>query len=175
MLKGLPLAYNKDMQEDKEALFDTVKTLESSLCVYKGLIETLHVRSDKMLQAAEKGLLNATELADYLSLKGLPFREAHTIVGKVVRYCLDNYQKLEDLSLKQLQNFSPLFAEDVTAALDLKRIVNTRNSQGGTSSSQVKRQLASHSDKLAKITTWLAAKQKLLCEVERGATVATDL
>jgi argininosuccinate lyase len=175
MLKGLPLAYNKDMQEDKEALFDTVKTLESSLSVYKGLIETLHVRSDKMLQAAEEGLLNATELADYLSLKGVPFREAHAIVGKIVRYCLDSHQKLEDLSLQQLQKFSPLFAEDVTAALNLKRIVNTRNSQGGTSSIQVKKQLTAQSALLEKAATWITAKQKFLSEAQRNAISSVDL
>jgi argininosuccinate lyase len=166
MLKGLPLAYNKDMQEDKEALFDTVKTLESSLSVYKGLIETLQVRSDKMLQATEEGMLNATELADYLSLKGVPFREAHSIVGKIVRHCLDRHQKLEDLSLKELQNFSSLFAEDVTATLDLKRIVNTRNSQGGTSSTQVERQWNIQAALLEKTTTWALAKEKLLSEVK---------
>jgi argininosuccinate lyase len=175
MLKGLPLAYNKDMQEDKEALFDTVKTLESSLSVYKGLIETFHVRSDKMLQAAEEGLLNATELADYLSLKGVPFREAHAIVGKIVRYCLDSHQKLEDLSLQQLQKFSPLFAEDVTAALNLKRIVNTRNSRGGTSSIQVEKQLTAQSALLEKANTWIAAKQKLLSQAQRNAISSVDL
>jgi argininosuccinate lyase len=169
MLKGLPLAYNKDMQEDKEALFDTIKTLESSLSIYKGLIKTLHIRSDKMLQATEEGLLNATELADYLSLKGVPFREAHAVVGKIVRYCLDSHQKLEDLPLQQLQKFSPLFAEDVTAVLDLKRIVNTRNSQGGTSSIQVDRQLTRQAALLEKTTTWMTAKQKLLSEAQRNA------
>ena len=169
MLKGLPLAYNKDMQEDKEALFDTVKTLESSLFVYKGLIETLYIRSDNMLQATEEGFLNATELADYLSLKGMPFREAHAIVGKIVRYCLDKNKKLEELSLAKLQNFSPLFEEDVRAKLDLKHIVNTRNSQGGTSSLQVKRQVETQSALLEKTTSWILAKKKLLSEVQKTA------
>jgi len=166
MLKGLPLAYNKDLQEDKEALFDTIKTLESSLSVYKGLIETLHVRSDKMLQAAEEGLLNATELADYLAVKGVPFREAHAIVGKIVRYCLDSYQKLEGLSLEQLQYFSPLFGKDVVAMLDLKRIVNTRDSQGGTSCNQVEQQFGLYAAMLEKTGAWIAAKEKLLFEVQ---------
>jgi argininosuccinate lyase len=175
LLKGLPLAYNKDMQEDKEALFDSVKTLAASLSIYKGLIETLQVRSNNMLEAAEGGLLNATELADYLSGKGVPFREAHAIVGKIVRYCVENQLTLEELSLKQLHNFSPLFAEDVNALLDLKRIVNTRNSQGGTSSIQVERQLAEQAILSQERLHWIAAKRKLLSEAKREAIGAVDL
>jgi argininosuccinate lyase len=166
MLKGLPLAYNKDMQEDKEALFDTIKTLEESLTVYKGLIATMIIRPDKMLQAAQGGFLNATELADYLALKGLPFREAHAVVGKMVRYCLDSSLKLEDLSMKQFKSFSPLFAEDVISLLDLKKIVNTRNSRGGTSLAQVENQCKIASGKLEKITTWISEKKKILREVK---------
>ncbi len=165
-IKGLPLAYNKDMQEDKEAIFDTVKTLESSLSIYEGLIGTLQVNSQNMLQAAQIGLLNATELADHLSLKGMPFREAHAIVGKIVRYCLDSHQKLEDLSLEQFQAFSPLITEDVIAKLDLKRIIDTRNSQGGTSSTQVEKQLAMHAASFQKTDCWIAEKQKNLLEVQ---------
>ena len=166
ILKGLPLAYNKDMQEDKEAIFDTVKTLETTLSVYKGLIGTLQVRSKNMLQAVQIGLLNATELADYLSLKGIPFREAHAIVGKIVRYCLDSHQKLEDLSLEQFQVFSPFITKDVIATLDLKRIIDTRNSRGGTSSTQVEKQLAMHVASFKKTDCWISEKQKKLVEVQ---------
>jgi argininosuccinate lyase len=165
MLKGLPLAYNKDMQEDKEALFDAIKTVEMSLSVYIGLIATLRVNPEKMLQAAQKGLLNATELADYLALKGLPFREAHAVVGKIVRYCLDAHQQLEDLSIDQFKNFSPLFSDDVIAVLDLEKIVNTRNSRGGTSSTQVENQLKRTASSLEKTIAWISEKQKLLQEV----------
>lgn len=170
MLKGLPLAYNKDMQEDKEMLFDTIKTLESSLSIYKGLIATLSIRPDKMLQAAQEGLLNATELADYLASKGLPFREAHAVVGKIVRFCLEDGQKLENLPLGQLKSFSPLFSDDVLAAIDLEKIVNSRNSQGGTSSAQVENQHRIAAINIEKTTAWVSEKQKLLKAVKENLT-----
>jgi argininosuccinate lyase len=166
MLKGLPLAYNKDMQEDKQAVFDTIKTLEGSLSVYKGLITTMVTRPDKMLQAIQAGLLNATELADYLASKGLPFREAHAVVGKMVRYCLDSSLKLEDLTMEQFKSFSSLFADDVIPLLDLKKIVNSRNSRGGTSFAQVENQCKIVSSKLEKTNTWISEKQKILREVK---------
>ncbi len=162
MLKGLPLAYNKDMQEDKEALFDTVNTLEQSLSIYKGLITTLQVRPKNMLQATHKGFLNATELADYLALKGLPFREAHSIVGKIVRYCLDNNHHLEDLSLEKLQDFSSLFTKDIAIAMNLKKIIDSKNSHGGTSSNQVEGQMITYSSAIEKTTLWILEKQKQL-------------
>ncbi len=168
MLKGLPLAYNKDMQEDKETVFDTMKTVEGSLSIYQGLITTLTVRPDKMLQAAQEGLLNATELADYLASTGLPFREAHAIVGKIVRYCLEGNKKLETLSLDQFKSFSPLFSNDVFAALDLEKIINTRNSRGGTSSTQVENQYNIAAVNLEKTSTWISEKQKLLQEAKNN-------
>ncbi len=170
MLKGLPLAYNKDMQEDKETLFDTIKTLEDSLSIYKGLITTLSIKPDKMLQAAQEGLLNATELADYLASKGLPFREAHTVVGKIVQYCLVGGHKLENLSLDQLKSFSPLFSDDVFAALDLEKIVNSRNSRGGTSSAQVENQHRTAAINIGKTTVWISEKQKQLKAVKEYLT-----
>jgi argininosuccinate lyase len=166
MLKGLPLAYNKDMQEDKEALFDTIKTVEMSLSIYKGLIASMRIRTEKMLQAAQEGFLNATELADYLASKGLPFREAHAVVGKIVRYCLDSQQKLEELSLDQLKNFSPLFSDDAMEMLDLEKIVNTKNSRGGTSFKQVEEQHRMANTKLEYIKEWITEKQIVLQEVE---------
>lgn len=166
MLKGLPLAYNKDMQEDKEAVFDTIKALEGSLSAYKGIIATMIIRPDKMLQAAQGGFLNATEIADYLALKGIPFREAHAVAGKMVRYCLDRSLHLNDLTMEQFKSFSPLFAEDVIPLLDLKKIVNTKNSRGGTSLAQVENQCKIASSKLEKTTAWISEKQKLLREVK---------
>lgn len=162
MLKGLPLAYNKDMQEDKEALFDTVKTLESSLSIYKGLIETLCIHPQKMLQAAKEGFLNATELADYLASKGVSFREAHAIAGKIVRYCIENNHSLEDLSLENLKNFSSFFSSDVSTALDLHRIVNTRTSFGGTAKSQVERQIALTIANLNETDAWIEQKSVII-------------
>jgi argininosuccinate lyase len=165
-LKGLPLAYNKDMQEDKEAIFDAVKTMNSCLSVYKGLIETLQVNESSMLQATETGFLNATELADALASKGASFREAHSIVGKIVRHCLDSCQKLEDLSLEQFQAFSPLITKEMIGLLDLKKIVSTKNSPGGTSPAQVEKQLAIHYSGLEKTHSWVLEKQKELLKAE---------
>lgn len=161
MLKGLPLAYNKDMQEDKEALFDAIKTVQNSLSVFAGLIDTLQVREDNMLAATKEGLMNATEVADYLAAKGMPFREAHAVAGKIVRYCLEQGCGLEDLVLEQWQNFSPLFEADLLPLLDHKRIVNTRDSLGGTSSAQVARQFTLAETRLKEISSWLAEKQKI--------------
>lgn len=160
MIKGLPLAYNKDMQEDKEALFDAVKTVEMSLSIYKGLIASMRIRTEKMLQAAQEGFLNATELADYLTSRGLPFREAHTVIGKIVRYCLDHHLKLEDLSSEQLQGFSSLFSEGIADLLDLEKIINTRKSRGGTSLIQVENQFSLASSTLEKAARWVSEKQK---------------
>ncbi len=168
MLKGLPLAYNKDMQEDKEALFDAIKTVESSLCVYQGLIATLRVRSADMLNAASQGFLNATELADYLVQKGIPFREAHATVGKIVKHCLDRHQRLEDLTLDEWHCFSPLFSEDMEAILDLKRIVDTRDSFGGTSSKQVENQVSAATLAFQKTAGWVLEKETLLAAVQKS-------
>ena len=165
LLKGLPLAYNKDLQEDKEALFDTVRTLEMSLSVYKGVIATMRLYPERMLKAAQEGLLNATELADYLASKGLPFREAHAIVGKLVRHCLESHKKLEELSLKELHHFSLLFSEDVAAALDIKQSIERRQSRGGTSSKQVENQLRLSAINLEKTSHWIRQKEELLLEV----------
>ncbi len=115
-----------------------------------------------MLQAAKKGFLNATELADYLALKEIAFREAHCIVGKIVRYCIEKSQNLEDLSLEEVKNFSPLFSSDVFDVLDLKRIVNAKNSQGGTAKFQVEKQLATISLSLTKTGSWIAEKKQLI-------------
>lgn len=167
LLKGLPLAYNKDLQEDKELVFDTCKTLSASLSIYTGLIRTWRVRSQAMLNAAKAGFLNATQLADDLASKGLPFREAHAIVGQMVRYCLDHELQLEDLSEEQFKSFSPFFDQNVLQLLDLQKIVNTKNSLGGTSTAQVQRQIEAvrtHQDNVGK---WVLEKQKILTEAKK--------
>ncbi len=161
LLKGLPLAYNKDMQEDKEPLFDAVKTVESSLSIYSGLIDTLRVSSEKMFQAASHGFLNATELADFLVLKGMPFREAHALVGKIVKHCATHKQELEALTPAEWVTFSPLFSEDMRKVLDLKRIVDTRDSFGGTSSSQVENQIKTAALALQKTGEWIEEKHSI--------------
>jgi argininosuccinate lyase len=162
LLKGLPLAYNKDMQESKEALLDAIKTVETSLSIYKGLISTLRLHPEKMVQAAREGFLNATELADDLSLKGLPFREAHAIVGNIVRYCLSHNKTLEELSLEELKNFSPLFSKDTIEALDLSKIIHTRKSRGSTSLISVEQQIKLATTYFENVNTWIADKRSLL-------------
>lgn len=137
MMKGLPLAYNKDMQEDKEALFDAVDTLKGSLRIYRGLIDGLIVRPEAMKDAAEKGFLTATDLADYLSRKGMPFRDAHEVVGRVVRYCLNKKKNLSDLTSKELQGFSPKFDEDAMKEVFLDQAIKRRDQRGGTAKNRV--------------------------------------
>ncbi|SFB17483.1 MULTISPECIES: argininosuccinate lyase [unclassified Bacillus (in: firmicutes)] len=137
LLKGLPLAYNKDMQEDKEGMFDTVKTVLGSLKIFAGMIETMTVKKENMEKATKSDFSNATELADYLAAKGLPFREAHEVVGKLVLSCIQKGCFLSDLPLQELQVASPLFDEEVYTALDPYMAVKRRNSLGGTGFAQV--------------------------------------
>lgn len=137
VLKGLPLAYNKDMQEDKEGMFDTVKTVTGSLKIFAGMIRTMKVRTNEMMNATKSDFSNATELADYLAEKGVPFREAHEIVGKLVLTCVNKGCFLTDLPLEEFQLASPLFADDIYQALDPYTAVKRRNSAGGTGFAQV--------------------------------------
>jgi argininosuccinate lyase len=131
-LKGLPLAYNKDMQEDKEAVFDAFDTVSSSLRVTATVMRNISVNTDRALAACSGGYMNATELADYLVRKGVPFREAHEIVGKIVRQAIDLGKELEQLSLDDLRGFSPLIEEDVYEALSLERTISSKSQPGGT-------------------------------------------
>lgn len=137
LLKGLPLAYNKDMQEDKEGMFDTVKTVLGSLKIFTGMVETMKVKTENMEKATKSDFSNATELADYLAAKGLPFREAHEVVGKLVLTCIQKGCFLADIPLQELQEASPLFDEEVYTALDPYIAVKRRNSLGGTGFAQV--------------------------------------
>ena len=132
MMKGLALSYNRDMQEDKEPLFDTVDTLKGCLEVYEKLLPALKVNQAAMRQAASRGFLNATDMADYLVTKGVPFREAHRCVGEVVRYAQDKNKALQELSLKELKRFSQVFEEDVFEVLTIEQMINRRVSTGGT-------------------------------------------
>ncbi|KIQ94811.1 Argininosuccinate lyase [Anoxybacillus thermarum] len=138
VMKGLPLAYNKDMQEDKEGMFDTVQTVIGSLKIFAGMIETMTVRTDVMEKATKQDFSNATELADYLAKKGVPFREAHEIVGKLVLTCIERGVFLADLPLHVYQQASPLFEEDIYEALNPYTAVNRRTSAGGTGFTEVK-------------------------------------
>ncbi|MGI6091746.1 MAG: argininosuccinate lyase [Negativicutes bacterium] len=139
--KGLPLAYNKDLQEDKEGLFDTIDTVKFSLTVYASMLKAMKVNGPRMTDAVRKDFSNATDMADYLVKKGLPFRQAHEVVGKSVRYCIDNNKWLMDLSLDEFKQFSPLFENDIIEAIKIETCVSARNSYGGTSYAQVEQSL----------------------------------
>ena len=141
-LKGLPLAYNKDMQEDKECVFDAMDTVKACLGVAAPMIRTMTVHEDNMLSAAQKGFINATDLADYLVKKGLPFRSAYKIAGQIVAKCMADGQVLETLPLESYQAFSPLFEADLYSCIDLRACVEKRVSQGGTSLRSVEMQLS---------------------------------
>ena len=141
MLKGLPLAYNKDMQEDKESIFDAVDTVKMCLDVFTPMVSTIKVKADNMYSAAQKGFINATDLADYLTKKGTPFRTAYKITGQLVAYCIQNETVLENLPLSLLQTYHPAFAEDVYAEISLETCVAKRISAGSTSPESVNTQI----------------------------------
>ncbi len=140
-MKALPLAYNKDLQEDKYGVIDSAKTLEDCLQCAAGMIETMQIIPDNMMAQAKKGHLAATDVADYLAKKGLPFRHAHEVVGHLVLLCEQRGCNLDDLSLEDFKAASPLFEEDITSALDLESIVKARTTEGGTGNSVVRQQL----------------------------------
>ncbi len=140
-MKALPLAYNKDLQEDKYGVIDSAKTLEDCLQCAAGMIETMQIKPDSMMAQAKKGHLAATDVADYLAKKGLPFRHAHEVVGHLVLLCEQRGCNLDDLSLEDFKAASPLFEEDITSALDLESIVKARTTEGGTGNSVVRQQL----------------------------------
>jgi argininosuccinate lyase len=137
LLKGLPMTYNKDMQEDKEGLFDTVDTLKFSLSVYASMLKGMKINGARMRQVLDDDFSNATDMADYLVRKGLPFREAHAVVGKAVRLAIETDRVLTDVSLDELQNLCSLFESDILDALRIETCIEARKSEGGTASAQV--------------------------------------
>lgn len=141
VMKGTPLAYNKDMQEDKELVFDAIDTVNLSLSTIEPLIKTMTVLKENMKAAAEKGFINATDCADYLVEKGLPFRDAYKVVGNIVKYCIENNTTLEKLDLSVYKQFNPVFEQDVYQAIDLINCVNKRNVIGGPAKEQVEKQI----------------------------------
>jgi argininosuccinate lyase len=140
-MKGLPLAYNKDMQEDKEGTFDAVDTVLGSLTVVAAMVRSWKVSATRMRSAAEQGFTNATDAADYLAARGVPFREAHEVVGKLVRHCVEHAKALLELSLEDFKRFSPVFEEDVFQSLALETVVGRRMARGGTAGSSVEKQI----------------------------------
>lgn len=142
VMKGLPLAYNKDMQEDKEPVFDAVDTAKKCLPVFTAMLETMRVIPENMRAAAGKGFINATDCADYLVKKGLPFRTAYTIVGRLVNHCIAEGKTLETLDIGEYREYSPAFDEDVFEAISLDTCVSTRKVPGGPAPESVKNQIA---------------------------------
>ncbi|MBR6564066.1 MAG: argininosuccinate lyase, partial [Clostridia bacterium] len=140
-LKGLPLAYNKDMQEDKEAIFDAVDTVKMCLDVFTPMIATMTVIRENMYNAAGKGFINATDLADYLVKKGMPFRTAYKHVGEIVGYCIKENLVLETLPLEKYKEFDDTFEEDLFGEISLETCVNKRISAGSTGPESVKAQI----------------------------------
>lgn len=141
LMKSLPLTYNRDMQEDKEAVFDTADTVENSLIVSAKIVTSIKVNKENIQRALDLGYMEATDLADYLVEKGVSFRDAHSIIGKIVLYAIKNRKPLRKLSLNEYQSFSSLFEEDIFTILQPLTLVTRRNSPGGTSPSQVKKAL----------------------------------
>lgn len=146
VMKGLPLAYDKDMQEDKEGVFDALDTLYFALDIYAGMISTMTVNGEHTRAVLESDFSNATDMADYLAKKGLPFRQAHAVVGNAVHYCIEHHKVLLDLSMEEFRAMSPLFEEDIKEALSIENCVKNRESYGGTGPKSVERQ-QTHAEK----------------------------
>lgn len=156
VLKSLPLAYNKDMQEDKEGMFDTVKTMQGALQLFAPMIATMKVNTDRMRQAVNQDFSNATDIADFLVGKGMPFRQAHEVIGKTVLYCIEQNKYLLDLTLDEFKQFSSLFDDSIYAVLQPEQVVNARNVYGGTAKQQVEAAIGRADASLAETAAWVA-------------------
>ena len=141
IMKGLPLAYNKDMQEDKIPVFDAVDTIKASIAIFIEMLATANVKKDNMAKAAKAGFMNATDAADYLVAKGIPFRDCHEIIGRIVLFCTQNGKAIEDLTLAELQQFSDKFEEDIYDKISPIACINAKKSYGSTAFDSVRRQL----------------------------------
>lgn len=167
LLKGLPMAYNRDLQEDKASLFDSIDTLTECLRILPPMLDTAKFDARSMLAGAEKGCLNATDLADYLASKGVPFRRAHEIVGKAVRFAVKNEKRLEDLSLLELKRFSEKISEDVAGILPIEKCIEGRNSYGGTSPAAMRMQLFEGDSALRRQRAFLRSERERIEQVWR--------
>ncbi|MBW7459324.1 argininosuccinate lyase, partial [Paenibacillus sepulcri] len=154
VLKSLPLAYNKDMQEDKEGMFDTVRTLQGALQLFAPMIATMKVNKDRMRQAVNQDFSNATDIADFLVGKGLPFRQAHEVIGKTVLYCIQQEKYLLDLTLEEFKQFSQLFDERIYDVLQPENVVNARNVYGGTARTQVEEAISRAESEQEQTAAW---------------------
>lgn len=157
-MKGIPLAYNKDMQEDKEMAFDAMENVSNCLILFTGMIETMKFRKDKMAKSALGGFTNATDAADYLVNKGVPFRDAHGIIGRLVLYCIDKNCSIDDLSLDELKNISDVFEEDIYEAISLETCVEKRLTIGAPGTEVMKEVIALHKVYMEKETVFAVVK-----------------
>ena len=144
VMKGIPLAYNKDMQEDKELVFDAIDTVKGCLALFTGMLATMKFNKERMLESCRHGFTNATDAADYLVNHGVPFRDAHGIVGKLVLYCIDKKIALDDMSLEEYKEISPVFEEDIYDAISMETCVNKRNTIGAPGPEAMKKVIALH-------------------------------
>lgn len=149
-MKGIPLAYNKDMQEDKELSFDAMDTAKGCIALFNGMLATLSFKKDNMRASANNGFTNATDAADYLVKHGMPFRDAHGVVGRLVLYCIDKDCAIDDLTLEELKEISPVFEEDIYDAISMETCVNTRLTIGAPSETAMKQVIALHEEYLSK-------------------------
>lgn len=157
MMKSLPLAYNKDMQEDKELIFDSIDTLRICISIFSEMVDTLKVKKENMKNACKDGFINATDLADYLVKKGVAFRDAHKITGELVYFCIENNKVLEELTIEEMQKFSQAFQDDVYEYIDIELCVENRKVIGGPSSIQTK-------ERLEELNKYIYIKENLLEE-----------
>ena len=148
-MKGLPLAYNKDMQEDKELTFDAVDTVKGCLALFAGMLSSMSFRKDVMEESAKRGFTNATDAADYLVNKGVPFRDAHGIVGQLVLLCIEKGISLDDLPLGEYKRISPVFEEDVYQAISMKTCVDKRQTLGAPGPEAMKKVIAVYRERLS--------------------------
>ncbi|KIL40670.1 argininosuccinate lyase [Gordoniibacillus kamchatkensis] len=155
VLKALPLAYNKDMQEDKEGMFDTVRTLQGALQLFAPMIATMKVNKGRMREAVNQDFSNATDIADYLASKGLPFRQAHEIIGKIVLYCIQNKKYLLDLTMDEFKQFSHLFDDAIYRVLQPEQVVDARAVYGGTATAQVSGAIERAEEELRRTDAWV--------------------
>jgi len=167
-LKGLPLAYNKDMQEDKEGMFDSAETLWGALVLFAPMIETMHVKKTEMYDAVRQDYSNATDLADYLTGKGMTFRESHEAVGNIVLHCLNQNKYLLDLSIDEFRSFSAVIEADIFEALSPEAVVNARQAPGGTAKQSVKRQLEKAAGLLKENDDWVDTNSNKLAKGMSG-------
>ena len=143
-MKGIPLAYNKDMQEDKELVFDAIDTTKGCLALFTGMLKTMKFNNARMEESAKHGFTNATDAADYLVNHGVPFRDAHGIVGQLVLYCIEHKKALDDMTMEEFKAISPVFEEDIYDAISMETCVNKRNTIGAPGPEAMKRVIALH-------------------------------